>query len=97
MHATPIDITKPRQWNNGNIEIIQADVAPAPARVPEKINADEVLINGRRYRVPERIITLDFWDKVKRNRHGDALTDVLVEHLPSFLLSFTINVTGRPR
>lgn len=25
---------------------------------------DEVLINGRRYRVPERIVVLDFWNKV---------------------------------
>lgn len=25
---------------------------------------DEVHINGRRYRVPERIILLDFWDKI---------------------------------
>lgn len=30
---------------------------------------DEVLINGRRYRVPERIIMLDFWDKVTRGHN----------------------------
>ncbi|TBU28935.1 hypothetical protein BD311DRAFT_662317 [Dichomitus squalens] len=71
-NATPIDIMKPRQWNNGNIEIIQADSAPPPAIVPGKVNVDEVLINGRRYRVPERIITLDFWDKVAKNRRGES-------------------------
>lgn len=47
---------------------MNTDSAPPPAIVPEKLNVDEVLINGRRYRVPERVITLDFWDKVSRNR-----------------------------
>lgn len=28
--------------------------------------ADEVLINGRRYRVPERVIVLDFWNKLNK-------------------------------
>ncbi|KAJ8481419.1 hypothetical protein ONZ51_g5996 [Trametes cubensis] len=67
-NATPIEITKPHQWNNGIIEVVNTDSAPPPAIVPEKLNVDEVLINGRRYRVPERVITLDFWDKVSRNR-----------------------------
>ncbi|KAH9857789.1 hypothetical protein C2E23DRAFT_292302 [Lenzites betulinus] len=74
MHATPIEITKPRQWNNGIIEIINTDAAPLPAVVPAKLNVDEVLINGRRYRVPERIITLDFWDKVSKDRYGHSET-----------------------
>ncbi|KAI0371792.1 hypothetical protein BV20DRAFT_941308 [Pilatotrama ljubarskyi] len=69
-HATPIDITKPRQWNNGIIEIVNTDAAPPPAVVPQRLNVDEVLINGRRYRVPERIITLDFWDKVSKGGGG---------------------------
>lgn len=30
----------------------------------EKLVLDEVLINGRRYRVPERVIMLDFWSKI---------------------------------
>ncbi|KAI0362764.1 hypothetical protein OH77DRAFT_1389108 [Trametes cingulata] len=67
-HATPIEITKPRQWNNGIIEVVNMDAAPPPAVVPPRFNVDEVLINGRRYRVPERIITLDFWDKVSKGR-----------------------------
>ncbi|KAH9946375.1 uncharacterized protein BXZ73DRAFT_37826 [Epithele typhae] len=75
-NATPIDITKPRQKNNGNIEIIQAETAPPTGVVPPKVNVDEVLINGRRYRVPERIITLDFWDKVKRNRSDGSGVDM---------------------
>ncbi|KAI8998911.1 hypothetical protein BD414DRAFT_512473 [Trametes punicea] len=73
-NATPIEITRPHQWNNGIIDVVNTDEAPPPALVPEKANVDEVLINGRRYRVPERIITLDFWDKVARNRgvHTEA-------------------------
>ncbi|TFY64194.1 hypothetical protein EVJ58_g2787 [Rhodofomes roseus] len=71
--ATPIDITKPRQSNNGNIEIIQLEPTPA---APSKMTVDEVLINGRRYRVPERVITLDFWTKVGRGqRQYDERTD----------------------
>ena len=75
-NATPIDINKTRQWNNGNIEVIQADTAPQLARIPDKLNMDEVLINGRRYRVPERIITLDFWDKIARNRRGESASEM---------------------
>ena len=56
--------------------MIQADTAPPPAFVPERVNVDEVLINGRRYRVPERVITLDFWDKVKRGRNGEPSSDM---------------------
>ncbi|KAI0781240.1 hypothetical protein BD413DRAFT_24898 [Trametes elegans] len=68
-NATPIEVTKPHQWNNGIIEVVNTDAAPPPAVVPEKFNVDEVLINGRRYRVPEKIIKLDFWDKVS-GYHG---------------------------
>ena len=33
---------------------------------------DEVLINGRRFRVPERVITMDFWNKAGRgNPHRE--------------------------
>lgn len=31
--------------------------------MPPRLHVEEVLINGRRYRVPERIITMDFWAK----------------------------------
>ncbi|KAG1715664.1 hypothetical protein ID866_1506, partial [Astraeus odoratus] len=64
-NVTPIDITKPKQWNNGNIEVIH----PQPAAMTEKLVLDEVLINGRRYRVPERIIMLDFWSKISKDQH----------------------------
>ncbi|KAH7927720.1 hypothetical protein BV22DRAFT_1006394 [Leucogyrophana mollusca] len=63
----PIDITKPRQFNNGNIDIIH----PQAASVAEKLVLDEVLINGRRYRVPERVIMLDFWSKISKDRYPE--------------------------
>ena len=63
-NATPIDITRPRQPNNGNVEVVQLEPTPAP---PNLMTVDEVLINGRRYRVPERVIMLDFWNKVGRD------------------------------
>ena len=37
----------------------------------EKLVLDEVLINGRRYRVPERVIMLDFWSKMSKERHPE--------------------------
>ncbi|KAJ7684777.1 hypothetical protein DFH06DRAFT_1463025 [Mycena polygramma] len=60
--AAPIEITKPKQFNNGIIEIIHPQTA-STSQV-KKVAVDEVLINGRRYRVPERIVVLDFWNKV---------------------------------
>lgn len=64
-NAATLEITRPHQPNNGNIEIIQPET---PVAAPSKIAVDEVLINGRRYRVPEKIVTLDFWNKISRNR-----------------------------
>lgn len=63
-NATPIEVTKPRQWNNGNIEIVQSE--PPAAVMKPRVHVEEVLINGRRYRVPERIVILDFWGKLNR-------------------------------
>ena len=36
--------------------------------MPPRFHVDEVLINGRRYRVPERIITMDFWNRTKKGQ-----------------------------
>lgn len=62
----PIEIIKPRQFNNGNIEIIHPETMRAVENV-DKVFVDEVLINGRRYRVPERVVILDFWNKLNRD------------------------------
>ncbi|CAK5279402.1 unnamed protein product [Mycena citricolor] len=59
--AAPIEITKPGQPNNGVVDIIHPQAVSAQIK---DVQVDEVLINGRRYRVPERIVVLDFWNKV---------------------------------
>ncbi|PFH47177.1 hypothetical protein AMATHDRAFT_68300 [Amanita thiersii Skay4041] len=79
-NTAPIEITKLNQFNNGSIEIIYPQPPPDSPNV-QKTPVDEVLINGRRYRVPERIILLDFWSKLRKNelprdREGDASSRV---------------------
>jgi len=39
------------------------------------VTVDEVLINGRRYRVPERIVVLDFWNKVSTKANAEKEGD----------------------
>ena len=51
---------KSGEWNNGIIEVIHPEAALA---MPPKVHVDEVLINGRRYRIPEKVIVMDFWNK----------------------------------
>ncbi|KII88879.1 hypothetical protein PLICRDRAFT_588854 [Plicaturopsis crispa FD-325 SS-3] len=77
-NAPPIEIDKPNQFNNGNIEVIQSQTLAANEIKP--VAVDEVFINGRRYRVPERVITLDFWNKVRRQRHHTD-EDVVPSHV----------------
>jgi hypothetical protein len=63
-----VTITKPGQRNNGNIEVIM-DSEPMQANPHAmRVAYEEVKINGQRYRVPEEIIMLDFWNKAKRNK-----------------------------
>ncbi|KAF8582197.1 hypothetical protein K439DRAFT_1635501 [Ramaria rubella] len=68
------DITARNRPNNGNIDIIPADNA---AEKSKKMKVDEVHINGRRYRIPERVIVLDFWDKLNRRRRPPAPAGLL--------------------
>lgn len=70
-HLPPVtDIVSMNCINNGNIEIIPAD---SRTDISKKMNIDEVHINGRRYRIPERVVVLDFWDKLRRlNRPSKA-------------------------
>ncbi|KAF8919486.1 hypothetical protein CPB85DRAFT_1276864 [Mucidula mucida] len=68
-NAPVIEVTKPKQFNNGNIEIIPSQV-PSTSKAERKLNVEENLINGRRYRVPERIIMLDFWSKIDKTAKG---------------------------
>ena len=58
-NAAPVEITRPGMANNGNVEIIEDD-----STLADRVQTDEVWINGKRYRIPERIIKLDFWNKL---------------------------------
>lgn len=62
---TVIDVVRPGQENNGNVEILDVETSSTQ----DKVAVDEVFINGKRYRIPERIIKLDFWDKVHGIHH----------------------------
>jgi hypothetical protein len=78
-----IDITKPRQFNNGNIDIVH----PQGTSMAEKLVLDEILINGRRYRVPEKVIMLDFWNKISKDQHLDQRPPVSAMSSPLTSLS----------
>jgi hypothetical protein len=54
-----LDINGQGEHNNGNIVVIPDDDAPS-----SKLDVDEVVINSRKYRVPEKTIRLDFWSKL---------------------------------
>lgn len=71
LNAPPIEITKSGKFNNGNIEVSHPQF---PASQYGKVAAEEVNINGRKYRVPERVIQLDFWEKLGR---GNEYKEVL--------------------
>ena len=88
----PVDITTIGQANNGNIEIINIDT---PVQQQDRMAVDEVLINGRRYRIPERVVVLDFWNKVQRRQMSHPKS---VMHLCSVVI-YVINctVSGKPR
>lgn len=80
-HAPPIEITKPRQFNNGNIDVIHPQYTTAISA--PSVPVDEVLINGRRYRVPEKVIILDFWNKLNKcdehiQRYGASFVEPLI-------------------
>ena len=64
-----VDVTKSGQSNNGNIEIVPSETTSTSQ---DKLNVEEVLINGRRYRVPERVVILDFWDKINNTQPPDT-------------------------
>jgi hypothetical protein len=44
--------------NNGNITVV-----PDP-EARELMDYEDMIINKKKYRVPEKIIRLDFWDKL---------------------------------
>ncbi|KAJ7093105.1 hypothetical protein C8R44DRAFT_397972 [Mycena epipterygia] len=85
--SASIEIEKPNQFNNGLIEIIHPQTA-STSHV-KKVTVDEVLINGRRYRVPERIVVLDFWNKVSAKANIEKEGEMPTSGLSSPLTSLS--------
>ncbi|KAF9452811.1 hypothetical protein P691DRAFT_659886 [Macrolepiota fuliginosa MF-IS2] len=83
-----IEVDRPGQFNNGNIEIIPSEGA-TPVQQPNRIATDEVLINGRRYRVPERTIVLDFWGKLSKSNGSQHQSDGISSAVSSPLTSLS--------
>ncbi len=50
-------IREPGHRNNGNIEIIDQDTR-------QRLACESLYINGKRYRVPEKVVQVDFWTKI---------------------------------
>ncbi|WWC90591.1 uncharacterized protein L201_005527 [Kwoniella dendrophila CBS 6074] len=75
-----IDIESRNQPNNGNITIIPEPETPTlkgPA-----LDYEDLIINRKKFRVPEKIIRLDFWEKVK-NQNNVVKSDTIPEINPS--------------
>jgi len=83
--VAPLDINQPNQVNNGNIEVVPDHSEPPP----DKPTLDEILINGRRYRVPEKVILLDFWNKISQVRHPERRVEPAESVMSSPLTSLS--------
>ncbi|KAK8854692.1 hypothetical protein IAR55_003431 [Kwoniella newhampshirensis] len=75
-----VDVETPGERNNGNIQIV-AD--PEESRLPD-LEYEDMVINRKKFRVPERVIKLDFWDKIKTMRtiQPDFPSPASVEDVP---------------
>ncbi|GMK53711.1 hypothetical protein CspeluHIS016_0102970 [Cutaneotrichosporon spelunceum] len=61
-----VDVESAGSYNNGNVTVVEA-----PSVEPD-IPTDDMVINNKKYRVPERIIQLDFWNKLRTDRSREA-------------------------
>lgn len=57
--------------NNGNIVVMPDEEEDESRRYPP-LKYEDMVINRRKYRVPEKIIKLDFWSKIQRSKHRDG-------------------------
>ncbi|TYJ55769.1 hypothetical protein B9479_003547 [Cryptococcus floricola] len=62
-----IDISKPGQLNNGNIEIIVPETT-AIGKDGKQFEYEDMVINRKKFRVPEKVVKLDFWNKIQRGK-----------------------------
>jgi hypothetical protein len=76
-----VEITRAGQKYSGNLEIVDSGSSTPAFKRPK---TDDVVINGRRYRVPERVVILDFWSKLSRNggnKYVCSLTFLYLAHV----------------
>ena len=78
-----VKVSRQRTQNNGDIDIIPSKRAStANSHLPE-----ELISQGIRYQVPEQIVILDFWSRVKRDKYGMYASDCLVSCSSSSILT----------
>jgi hypothetical protein len=70
-------VTQPGTRNNGIVEIFD------PEAEKKRLEYEAAFINGKRYKVPERIIHLDFWNKIGRSAmcvYADQDQDICISY-----------------
>ncbi|WVQ80178.1 hypothetical protein IAT38_002283 [Cryptococcus sp. DSM 104549] len=60
-----IDVTAPGKRNNGVIEIPSDSESESES---SEIEYEDMVINRKTYRVPEKVIKLDFWEKLRKDK-----------------------------
>ncbi|OWZ62399.1 nuclear protein [Cryptococcus neoformans Tu401-1] len=60
-----IEVVGKGQFNNGNVEIVNDSGSSGTS----EMEFEDTIINRRKFRVPEKIIRLDFWEKLKKERN----------------------------
>lgn len=53
------------QFNNGNVEIAN----DSGGSETSEMEFEDTIINRKKFRVPEKIIRLDFWEKLRKERN----------------------------
>lgn len=61
-----VDVESAGAHNNGNVSVVEAP------EVEPDIPTDDMVINNKKYRVPERIIQLDFFNKLRAGHVREA-------------------------
>ncbi|UOH83013.1 hypothetical protein LQV05_005726 [Cryptococcus neoformans] len=60
-----VEVVGKGQFNNGNVEIVNDSGSSGTS----EMEFEDTIINRRKFRVPEKIIRLDFWEKLKKERN----------------------------
>lgn len=83
-----VKVSKQKTQNNGDIDIIPSKrITTNSVHVPE-----ELISQGIRYQVPEQIVILDFWSRVKRDKYGMSVV-LMLNPLPH-LADIQARLTG---